>query len=65
MLSDCIINVINLNCVGSYVDSLDWIKNKKDAINSRNNSDKYFQYSARVTLIHGKIGKRFTKNIRN
>ena len=27
---------INSNCAGSYIDSLDWIRNKKSTINSIN-----------------------------
>ena len=42
---------INLNCGGSYIDSPDWIKNKKASINSVNNKDnKYFQQAVTVTL---------------
>ena len=34
---------INPNCVGSYIDSLDWIKNNKGTINTINkNNNKYF-----------------------
>ena len=40
---------INSNCAGSYIDSLDWIRNKKSTINSINKKDsKCFQYA--VTL---------------
>ena len=42
---------INPNCGGSYVDSLDWIKNKKATINPINKKDnKYFQYAVTVVL---------------
>ena len=42
---------INLNCGGSYIDSPDWIKNKKASINSVNNKDNnYFQQAVTVTL---------------
>ena len=42
---------INLNCGGSYINSPDWIKNKKASINSVNNKDnKYFQQAVTVTL---------------
>ena len=42
---------INLNCGGSYINSPDWIKNKKVSINSVNNKDnKYFQQAVTVTL---------------
>ena len=34
---------INPNCVGSYIDSADWIKNNKGTINTINkNNNKYF-----------------------
>ena len=45
----------NLNRGGSYIDSPDWIKNKKAAINPVNDDDKYFQYAAIVALNHKEI----------
>ena len=34
---------INPNCVGSYIDSPDWLKNNKGTINTINkNNNKYF-----------------------
>ena len=45
-------------CDGSYISSLDWIKNKKAAVNSINKEDnKCFQYNATVALNHEKIKK--------
>ena len=42
---------INLNRGGSYIDSPDWIKSKKTAIDCINKKDnKCFQYTARVTI---------------
>ena len=42
---------INLNCGGSYIDSPDWIKNKKASINCVNNKDNnYFQQAVTVKL---------------
>ena len=38
-----------------FIDSPDWIKNKKATINSKNEDDKYFQYAATVTLNSEKI----------
>ena len=35
---------------GSYIDSPDWIKNKKATINPKNEYDKCFQYAATVAL---------------
>ena len=56
---------INLNRGGSYIDSPDWIINKKATINPINKRDnKCFQYAATVALNHEKIGKnseRITK----
>ena len=42
---------------GSYIDSPDWIKNKKTTINPINDNDKYFQYAATVALNHEEIGR--------
>ena len=56
---------INPNHGGSYIDSPDWIKNKKATINPINKQDnKCFQYAVTVALNHEKIGKhseRITK----
>ena len=56
---------INPNCGGSYIDSPDWIKKQKAAINSINKKDKkYFQYAVTVALNHEEIKKdlqRITK----
>ena len=56
---------INLNHSGSYIDSPDWIKNKKATINLINKKDnKYFQYTVKVALNHEEIRKnpeRITK----
>ena len=49
---------INLIHGGSYIDSHDWIKNKKATINPINKkSNKCFQYGGTVELNHEKIGK--------
>ena len=55
----CIINVkINPNFGGSYIDSPDWIKNKKGTINSINKKDnKCFLYAVTVPLNHEEIKK--------
>ena len=56
---------INPNCGRSYIDSADWIKNKKIKMNSIIKKDKKcFQYVKTVVLNHEKIGKhseRITK----
>ena len=41
---------INPNCGGSYIDSPDWIKNRKSTINPINKKDKCFQYALTVAL---------------
>ena len=41
---------ISLNRGGSYIDSPEWLKNKKTTINPKNNDDKYFQYALTVAL---------------
>ena len=50
---------------GSYIDSPDWIKNKKTAINSINKKDNNcFQYAITVALNHEEMNKdpqRITK----
>ena len=55
----------NSNRVGSYVDSLNWIKSKKVTINPINKKDnKCFQYVVTVALNYEEIGKhaeRITK----
>ena len=40
---------------GSYIDSPDWIKNKKGTINPRNEDDTCFQYAATVALNYKEI----------
>ena len=39
----------------SYIDLLDWIKNKKETINQKNEDDRCFQYSIIVALHHKEI----------
>ena len=38
-------HTINMNRGGSYMDSPDWIKNKKATLNPINDDYKYFQYA--------------------
>ena len=52
---------VNLNCVGSYIDSPDWIKNKKATINHVNDKDKCFQYAAKAAL-HHEDGTKLPRN---
>ena len=47
------------NLGGSYIDSPDWIKNKKATINPTNKKyNKCFQYAVTVALNHEEIGKK-------
>ena len=39
---------------GSYVDSPEWLKNKKATINPKNNDDNYFKYALTIALNHKK-----------
>ena len=56
---------INLNCGGSYIDSPDWIKNKKATINPINKKDnKCFQYAVTVALNFEEI-KKYTQRTTN
>ena len=50
------LNKISLNREGSYIDSPQWLKNKK-AINPKNDDDKCFQYAISVALNHQNIKK--------
>ena len=40
---------------GSYIDSPEWLKNKKATINPQNNDDNCFQYALTVALNHQNI----------
>ena len=62
----CKCHKINPNRTGSYIDSPDWIKNKKAArnpINKRNK--KCFQSAVTVALNYEEIKKRSAKNNKN
>ena len=50
-------NKISLNRGGSYIDSPEWIKNKKSTINPKNNDYKCFQYAVTVSLNHDQINR--------
>ena len=53
---------IGLKRGGSYIDSPEWLKNKKATINPTNNEDNCFQYPLTVALNHKQI-KRHTERI--
>ena len=46
-----------MNRGGSYIDSPDWIKNKKATINPKNKDNECFKYAITVALNHEKIKK--------
>ena len=48
-------NKISLNRGGSYIDSPQWLKNKKSTINPKNNDHKCFQYAVTLALNLDKI----------
>ena len=48
MYSKC--HKINFSCAGLYIDSPDWIKEKKATINTKSTGNKCFQYTASVAL---------------
>ena len=57
---------INFSCGGAYIDSPDWIKNKKARINHINKKDnKSFQYAVTVALNYKEIKKRSAENNKN
>ena len=56
---------IGLKRGGSYIDSPEWLKNKKATINPKNNDDNCFQYALTVALNHQNIEKKPSKNIEN
>ena len=47
--------LISLSRGGSYINSPQWLKNKKATINLKNNDDKCFQYASTVALNYQKI----------
>ena len=48
---------ISLNRGGLYIDSPEWLKNKKTTINPKNNDDNCFQYPLTVTLNYQSVKK--------
>ena len=49
------LNKISLSRGGSYIDSLEWLKNKEATTNPKNNADKCFQYALTVALNYKQI----------
>ena len=52
---------IGLKRGGSYIDSPEWLKNKKATINPKNNDDNCFQYALTVELNHQNIEKNLQR----
>ena len=46
---------VNYKRGGSYIDSPDWIKNKKATIDSKNEGNESFRYAATVALNYKNI----------
>ena len=51
------LNKISLSRGGPYIDSPEWLKNKKTTINPKNNDDKCLQYALTVALNYEQIKK--------
>ena len=51
----CKSHKVNFKHGGSYIDSLNWIENKKAAINPKNEDEKFFQNAATVGLNYKEI----------
>ena len=49
------LNTVSLSRGRSYIDSPEWLKNKKATINPKNNDDKCFQYALTVALNYKQI----------
>ena len=59
------LNKISLNRRGSYIDSPEWIKNKKATINPKNDDDdKCFQYALTIALNYQNIKKDLLRIIK-
>ena len=57
----CKCHKINFKRGGSYIDSPDWIKKKKAAINPKNEDYKLFQYAPTVALYHEEIKRHLQR----
>ena len=51
------LNKVSLSGGRSYIDSLEWLKNKKATINPKYNGDECFQFALTVALNYEKIQK--------
>ena len=57
----CNLNKVSISRGRSYIDSPEWLKNKKVTINPKNNDDKCFQYVLTVALNHKQIWKKLQR----
>ena len=48
---------INFKCLGSHIDSPDWIKKAKRDNKSKNVDDRWFQYATTIALSFDKMKK--------
>ena len=48
---------------GSYIESPDWIKNKKSTINSQNENNKCFQYAATAASNYKEINESHSERV--
>ena len=55
------LTTVSLSKGGSYIDSPEWLNNKKLTINPKNNDYKCFQYALTVALNHKQIKKKILK----
>ena len=51
------LNKVSISKAGSYIDSPEWVKNKKSIINPKNNGNKCFQYAITLALNYDKIDR--------
>ena len=51
------LNKISLSRGGSYINSPEWLRNKKATMNPKNSDDKFFQYALTVALNYEQIKK--------
>ena len=57
-------NKMNLNCGGSFIDSPDWIRNKKATISLINEKSIFFQYAVTVALNYEEMKKDTQRKIK-
>ena len=55
----CSLHKISLNRGGSYIDSPEWLKNKRATVNPKNKDNECFKYAITVALNHEKLKMTF------